>query len=285
MRVIIIGANGQLGNDLVSHLSGAYDVISLTHDNLEITDSAQVKMVIKKYSPGVLINTAAYHNLNECEENPSKAFLVNAVGVKNLADASKEKNIRLVHISTDYVFDGAKNTPYFEDDVALPASVYGISKLAGEFFAKRAGNYMVIRVASLFGVTGCRAKKGKNFVENMLELSKTKDSIEVSRNVYSSPTYTRDASLIIGKLLANNAASGVYHLTNGGGCSWHEFACEIFSQSGIDIEVKERYEDGDSTFRPLYTVMQSKKIPELRSWKDALADYLKERRTKNDRGC
>ncbi|MCP2518858.1 dTDP-4-dehydrorhamnose reductase [Candidatus Aminicenantes bacterium AC-335-A11] len=277
MKVLIIGSNGQLGNDLV-RVFDRDDLYPLTHQEIEITDFSRTKNIIEKFMPEVIINTAAFHNVPECEKKPERAFLVNSIGVKNLADICRANNITLVYISTDYVFDGKKNSPYNEDDTPNPLNVYGISKLAGEFLAKRTEKHYIIRVASLFGVSGCRAKGGGNFVKTMLNFAKTKESIQVTSNIICSPTYTLDAAKKIREILDEGFPYGIYHVTNSGSCSWYEFAVEIFNQIGANIKVERRIENEEiaGVKRPLYSALTSKKIKPLRHWKEALKAYLKE---------
>lgn len=231
--------------------------------------------------PDIIINTAAFHNVPECEKNPEKAFLVNSVGVKNLVDICRENNITLIYISTDYVFDGRKNSPYDEEDIPNPLNVYGVSKLAGEFLAKKTEKHYIIRVASLFGISGCRAKGGSNFVKTMINFAKTRERVEVTSNIICSPTYTLDAAFKIREIVEEKFPYGVYHVTNSGSCSWYEFAKEIFRLIGANIEVKERIESEESAGvkRPLYSALTSKKLKPLRHWKEALKAYLEEEKT------
>lgn len=284
MKVMIIGANGQLGTDLQKAFSEE-EVIPLTHSEIEITDPFQVKQLGEQHQPDVLINTAAYHDVQQCERNPDKTFLVNAVGVKHLAQACRELSTRFIHISTDYVFDGRKKAAYTEDDVPNPLNTYGVSKLAGEFLAQMAGSYYIIRVASLFGITGCRAKGGRNFVETMLNLAKTKDVVQVTSNITCSPTYTLDAAHRVKEIAKGQPPPGIYHVTNHGVCSWYEFALEIFRQQGINVRVekKEEKEEVEGILRPLHSALASQKLPPMRHWKEAVSAYLEERSvTKHD---
>lgn len=275
MKTLLIGANGQLGSDIMA-VFGPEGIIPLTHADIEMTDFEQLKNVLEEHNPGVVINTAAYHNVPECERNPEKAFLVNSVGLKNLSQLCVDHQVTLVHVSTDYVFDGKKNSPYAESDVPHPLNTYGVSKLAGEFFAQWVEKHYVVRVASLFGRTGCRAKGGGNFVKTMLRLAKTKDSVQVTSNIICSPTYTKDAAVKIKELIYKDYPSGIYHAANGGFCSWHEFALEIFSLAKIEIDVEQKME-GEveaGVRRPLYSPLVSEKIEPVRDWKEALRAYL-----------
>lgn len=277
MRVLVIGANGQLGTEILKTFEEK-TIIPLSHKDIEIADYVQSKKTIEKHKPEILINTAAYHNVPECEKNPEMAFSTNSIGVKNLADICQDNQIKLVHISTDYVFDGKKNTPYTEEDIPHPLNAYAISKLAGEFLAKKAEKHYIVRLASLFGVSGCRAKGGRNFVKTMLEVAKSKDAIQVTSNIISSPTYAYDAALKIKELIEEAHPYGIYHITNSGYCSWYEYALEIFKLIGATIKVEKKIEkeEMEGVKRPLYTPLTSTKIKSLRHWKEALKDYLKQ---------
>ncbi|OGD20680.1 MAG: dTDP-4-dehydrorhamnose reductase [Candidatus Aminicenantes bacterium RBG_16_63_16] len=276
MKILLIGADGQLGFE-VRRAFGA-GVMPLTHKDIEVSDPAQTAAVIGSAAPGAVINTAAYHSVPECEKNPETAFRVNTLGARNIALACVQTGARFVHISTDYVFDGRKPAPYTEEDIPRPLNTYGVSKAAGEFFVPVAGRYYIIRTSGLFGIRGCRAKDGKNFVKTMLLAAKTRPVVEVSANVISNPTYARDAARKIKMLLEEDAPSGVYHIANSGPCSWYEFAREIFRQAGIAVEVKPRTEteEAEGIKRPLFTPLASVKTEPLRHWKEALGDYLGE---------
>jgi dTDP-4-dehydrorhamnose reductase len=277
MDVAIIGAKGQLGRELVKVFGP--NCAALDVGEVDICEAARLREVLEACGPGTVINTAAYHNVPDCEKNPEKAFAVNAVGVKNLRDACLALGLGLVHISTDYVFDGAKGAPYTEDDCPNPLNTYGASKAAGEYLARQVPAHRVVRVSSLFGITGSVAKGGKNFVKLMLEAARTKDRVAVSSNIYMSPTYAADAAVRIRELLETGAPPGVYHITNAGACSWHEFAAEIFRLIGSPIRLEERIETPElvgGLRRPLNTALRSVRTSPLRPWREALADYLRE---------
>lgn len=280
MKILLIGSDGQLGTDIIKTFKGnnknGFSVKGLTIKDLDITDFLKVKKTVEEYKPDVVINTAAYHNVPECEKNPEQAFLINTIAVRNLANICRQFNIKLIHFSTDYVFNGRKMRPYNENDEPQPLNVYAISKLAGESFVKLMPDYYVIRVASLFGTAGCLGKGGTNFVESMLKLAKTNKTIQVSSNITSSPTYTYDAAVKIKEMLAGNYPPGIYHLTNSGYCTWYEFAEEIFRQSGINVKIepKQEQEEQAGVKRPLFSALTSKKIPPLRTWIEALKHYL-----------
>ncbi len=275
MKTLIIGADGQLGSDLMA-IFGPEETIPLTHADIEITDFEQSRRVLEEHGAEIVINTAAYHNVPQCEKDPARAFLVNSMGLRNLSEICFDRRVTLVQVSTDYVFDGKKDSPYAESDVPHPLNTYGVSKLAGEFFTRWVEKHYVVRLASLFGKTGCRAKSGGNFVKTMLRLAKTKDLVQVTSNIICSPTYTKDAAVKIKELLDEDYPSGVYHAANGGFCSWYEFALEIFAQAKIEIDVEQKVESEieGGVRRPLYSPLVSEKIKPVRDWREALRAYL-----------
>jgi len=281
MNILLIGSDGQLGTDILNVFGSKnkMSVKGLTIKDLDITDTAKTKKIIETNKPEVVINTAAYHNVPECEKNPEKSFLVNTIAVKNLANICRSFNIKLVHFSTDYVFDGLKKKPYTEEDVPNPLNVYAVSKLAGEFFVKQLANYYVIRVASLFGSAGCLGKGGTNFIESILKLSETNEKLQVTANITSSPTYTFDAANALFEMLKDNYPPGLYHLTNSGYCTWYEFAQEIFKLSNmkVKLEPREEQEEQAGVRRPLFSALRSKKIIPMRPWQEALKHYLSKR--------
>jgi dTDP-4-dehydrorhamnose reductase len=276
MKILLVGADGQLGSELRKEFGDG--LMPLTHQDIEIADKARTAAVVEAAAPDAVINTAAFHNLPDCEKDPETAFRVNVLGPRNLALACRGTGAKLVHVSTDYVFDGHKASPYTEDDTPRPLNVYGVSKTAGEFFVPVAGRYLNIRTSSLFGIRGCRAKGGRNFVKTMLHAARTRPALDVSVNVVSSPTYARDAARKIKELLETDVPSGVYHVANGGACSWYEFALEIFRQAGLAVEVRPRVEteEAEGIKRPLYTPLASVKLEPMRHWREALRDYLGE---------
>lgn len=277
MRVAIIGARGQLGRELVKVFGPGCAPLDI--EDVDIREPVGLRRVLETCRLSVVINTAAYHNVPDCEKDPGRAFAVNAVGVKNLRDICLALDLALVHISTDYVFDGRKGAPYTEEDAPNPLNAYGVSKLAGEFFARQVPIHHVVRLSGLFGVAGSVAKGGTNFVKLMLEAARTRPRVAVSSNVFFSPTYARDAAVRIRELLEANAPPGVYHAANDGACSWHEFAAEIFKRSGAAIRLEERIETPElegGLRRPLYTVLRSLKTRPMRPWREALGDYLSE---------
>lgn len=285
MRVALIGANGQLGGELQGELrKDKYEVASLTHQDIEIVHLNQARSVLAKHQPDYVINTAAFHDVGKCELLSQKAFAVNAVGVRNLAQICAEFHIPLVHVSTDYVFDGRKNTPYTESDLACPLNVYGLSKLAGEFLIRATlEKYFIVRTAGLYGRFLCRAKKTGNFVDLMLKLAQKGEEIRVVNDVFSSPTYTKDLAHQVVQLMGTEHY-GLYHVVNGGGCSWFEFAEAIFNLTGkkanlVPISAETIAQDFK---RPAYSVLANDRLQQLGmdympSCPYALAAYLEEK--------
>jgi dTDP-4-dehydrorhamnose reductase len=281
MKIAIIGSTGQLGTDLVKILQNEHEVIGLTHKDIEVSDYKSC-LILKELKPEVIINTAAFHKTDQCEEEPLKTFSVNAIGAKNVATISKEINAITVYISTDYVFDGSKTEPYTEEDTPNPINTYGISKLAGEFYTKQNPKHYIIRVASLFGIAGASGKGG-NFVETMIKKALNKEVINVVDDMWMSPTYTKDAALIIKKILEANIPYGIYHATNKGYCTWFQFAQEIFKLTGLTPIIKPIKTDQlqMKAKRPRFSALESIKLPkygiQARRWEEALHEYLIEK--------
>lgn len=238
MKIAIIGATGQLGTDLVKVLQEDFSVLPLTHNQIEVKKSSSIKKALEGKELDILINTAAFHQVDRCEIRPREAFAVNAFGVRNLAIFCQQKNICLVHFSTDYVFgkDLLRRKPYQEDDLPGTVNNYGISKLAGEYFiAYLCQKYFLIRTAGLFGIKG-PSGKGKNFVDLMLSLTKTKREIKVVDDQVSSHTFTLDLAKNV-KALIKTKKYGLYHMVGKGGCSWYQFAKKIFQIAGKKVKV------------------------------------------------
>ncbi|HZS62160.1 MAG TPA: dTDP-4-dehydrorhamnose reductase [Gemmatimonadaceae bacterium] len=283
MSVVVIGANGQLGADLMAACAvRGRRAVGLTHTDIELTNAGSVWSALDHTAPDLIVNTAAMHNVDACERDPSHAFAVNAVGARHLAQAAEHRGATLVHVSTDYVFDGRKGQPYVETDAARPLNAYGVSKLAGEHFVTTlAPKHFVVRTSGLYGANPSRAKAGGlNFVRLMLKLAKEKGRVRVVTDEVVTPTYTADlAEQILD--LAETTAYGTYHATSGGACSWNEFAREIFRCAAPDTVV----EDASAAdfprpvARPLYSVLDNAGlrrlgIDRMADWRDALSRYL-----------
>ena len=281
MKIVVIGSTGQLGTDLVKTLEGGHEVVGLSHGDIEVADYDSC-LVLKRFKPDVVVNTAAFHKTDQCEVEPLKTFSVNALGARNVALVSKEVGATVVFVSTDYVFDGTKREPYTEDDVPCPLNTYGISKVAGEYFTGMNLSYYVVRIASIFGVAGASGKGG-NFVETMIQKAENGEPVTVVDDMWMSPTYTIDASLALQKILEKQLPCGVYHVANRGYCSWFEFAEQIFRFTGLTPDLKPT-KTGQLTMkakRPMFSALKSVKLPRygivVPTWQEALRAYLTEK--------
>jgi len=282
MKIAVIGANGQLGTELVKQLSKNHEVVKLTHADVEVSDISRCQ-ILKESKPDAIINTAASHKVDACEDDPVKTFSVNSVGAKNIASIAKELNAVDVYISTDYVFDGRKSAPYTEEDIPSPVNTYGISKLSGEFLTKLVPKHYIVRIASVFGVAGASGKGG-NFVDTMVKKAKNNEAISVVDDMIMSPTYAKDAAVAIEKMLDKGIPYGVYHAANGGYCSWFQFTKEIIRQAGLQppsLSATKTNVLAQKALRPMFSALspvklKSQGIP-IRDWKEALGDYLKEK--------
>ena len=282
MKVVVIGANGQLGGNLVSaYLAAGETVIGLTHTDIEISEQASTRAALLALAPDVIVNTAAMHHVERCEQVPATAFAVNALGAKNLALTANELGALLIHVSTDYVFDGRSSLPYTEADSPLPLNVYGNTKLAGEYFIRSlAARHQVVRTSGLYGKRPCRAKGGLNFVELMLKLGKERGKVRVVDDEFVSPTFTGDlAEQMV--TLSQSGCNGLFHATAEGSCSWFQFASEIFSLAGTQasVEVATPGEFPTKVARPKYSVLENQRLKHLalnrlQPWRDGLRRYL-----------
>jgi len=279
MKVALIGADGQLGSDLVPRLR-EYKLYPFYYPHFDVKDTAGTRSTLLDIHPDIVINTSAYHRVDECEENPVEAFYVNAIAVKNLSLICRQMDSVLVHFSTDYVFDGEKKSPYIETDSPNPLSVYGVSKLAGEFFVRNiCVKYFLIRTCGLYGTAGCWGK-GTNFIDSIISMAKNGKPFKVVKDQTVTPTSTEELSLIINKLIHTDNY-GTYHLTNEGECTWFEFAQEILGMTGYKTELipvsSEEY--GAKAIRPHYSVLENRKASQIglalfSHWKKALQNYL-----------
>jgi len=237
--ILVIGSTGQLGSSLLNIHAKNTRLIGISHQDCDVSDIDTLSSIIHKYNPYVIINTTAYHNLQLCETSPKKAFQVNAIAVGELAKLCKANKINFITISTDYVFDGKKKTPYIESDKPHPIQTYGTSKYAGELLSTHIypeGTY-IIRTCGLYGGFEGSQQKGGNFVLNIIKEARSKKVIEVSFEQIVSPTYAGDLSKATLKLLNSKAKPGIYHLVNEGYCSWYEFTQKIFKLAEINNEL------------------------------------------------
>lgn len=284
MKVAIIGANGQLGTDLVEIFSEdpEFDVVPLTHKDLDVTILESLK-ILKETKPDVIINTAAYVRVDDAEIYPEKAFAVNAIGALNVARVTNEIGAVNVYISTDYVFDGEKGEPYTEEDMPNPINVYGTSKYAGEIFTRNySPKHYIIRVASLYGKAGASGKGG-NFVEWVIEKAKRGEELRIVDDQFMSPTYTKDVARTLREFLKLRPEFGIYHMVNEGFCSWYEFTKAIFGILGLEVQIKpiKSNELNRLAKRPRFSALKNEKLEKIglrmRPWREALEEYLKEK--------
>ncbi|MDA8429336.1 MAG: dTDP-4-dehydrorhamnose reductase [Geobacteraceae bacterium] len=270
--ILVVGANGMLGRDVMTLIGAAARGIDI--EEIDITSLESTDRILKTLKPKTVINCAAYTDVDGCETNTETAMQVNGEGVAHLAMVSREIGARLVHISTDYVFNGSKGSPYVEDDAPCPLGVYGLSKLAGEMNASFNPDHLIIRTQWLYGL------HGKNFVETMLRLAKEKDELSVVDDQIGSPTWTVDLAHAILALL-KTGHRGIYHAANSGFCSWNSFAKAIFEETGLLTRVTAMTTDALNrpARRPLYSTLDCSKLKhdtgfEPQPWRSALKAYL-----------
>ncbi len=282
-----------LGSDLLLKLSADNEVTGMDKEEINIVSARECQKAIEETRPDIVINAAAFTNVDGCETARDECFAVNAEAVKNIANACRNKNIRIIHFSTDYVFDGKASKPYHEDDKCNPINVYGESKLAGERYLQSVSdNYILIRTSWLYGAKGknfigaiLEKAKAKNFIQDTMEKAKAKkegpSTLSVVDDQVGSPTYTKDLTVAVNLLIRKNA-QGIFHVTNRGSCSWHQFAVKILQQSGFnDIEVLPIKSDQlqRPAARPAYSVLSMQKFIQItgktmQPWQLALQDYL-----------
>lgn len=288
MKILITGAKGQLGSELVKVLKNGVSelgpigeklmrstVIPTDVDELDITNRHEVAVFVRHHNPDVIISCAAYTNVDGCETNCDDAFKVNALGARNLAMAAAETGAKLVHVSTDYVFAGNAKKPVSEYELPCPQSVYGKTKLLGEEYVKQmCPHYFIVRTAWLYGY------EGKNFVKTIMRVAKEKGEVTVVNDQIGNPTNAADLAYYILKLVTTKEY-GIYHCTNEGECSWYDFAAEIVRLSGINALVKPctSAEYKSPTKRPEYSALDKMMLRcttgcEMRTWQDALKCFF-----------
>jgi len=287
VKFALIGSAGQLGRDLAPRLAG--QVVALTRETADLTRPDLLRTTLAELRPDVVVNCAAYNFVDMAEAEPEAAFAVNAWGVRHLALVCRDLGCTLVHFSTDYVFglDEARRTPYTEANAPGPVSVYGLSKLAGEYVVRGlCPRHLVIRTCGLYGVWGSGGKGG-NFVETMLRVADQGQPLRVVADQTCTPSYTVDVAATTARLIETQHY-GLYHVTNAGATTWHDFARAIFRLAGVkaDLTPISSVEYGAKARRPGYSVLGRKAssaigLPPLRPWKEALAAYLEERERKS----
>ncbi|HJF35397.1 MAG TPA: dTDP-4-dehydrorhamnose reductase [Clostridium perfringens] len=290
MRVLVTGINGQLGYDVVKELQNRnHTPIGVDREDMDLTSPEQIKECIQNVKPEVIIHCAAYTAVDAAEDNEELCRRVNALAVKDIAECAKELDIPMVYISTDYVFNGKKGIEtedkisnkdnykeYLENDNTNPVNIYGKTKLEGELYVRELlEKYYIVRISWVFG------ENGNNFIDTMLRLSKDRSELNVIDDQIGSPTYTKDLAPLLVDMIETDKY-GIYHATNDGFCSWYEFAREIFNIANIDITVNSILTSQYPTraARPINSKMSKQKLIDngfstLRSWKDALKDYIR----------
>ncbi len=262
-KILIIGSSGQLGSDLSKEFedSSGIEVITLDHSQIELTNKNSVLQSITTLKPDIVINCGAYVRVDECEDNAEHAIEVNAVGAGYVAQAAETVGAVCVYISTDYVFDGSKQTPYSENDAAYPINIYGVSKLSGEHMVRSCSpKHYIIRSSGLYGLAQLESGKGGNFVETIIALANQGKPLKVVNDQILTPTFTKDLSTAIAELI-DIGDLGTYHITNSGQCSWFLFAKAILNITGLKTELipTTTLEYGAKAKRPAYSVLSTKK--------------------------
>ena len=277
-RIIITGCNGQLGREINRFYAGNSDIelVNTDVEELDITNIDDVMKMAKEVNPYAIVNCAAYTAVDACETNQDIAFKVNTIGPRNLAIAARETGAKILHVSTDYVFDGTKKTPYYESDSICPQSVYGATKAEAEkMMQQMAERFYILRTAWLYG-------DGKNFVKTMLRLSDTNDTVRVVGDQFGTPTSAFELTKAIDSLLFTDNY-GLFHATCEGSCNWAEFAAEIFrlAEKKTKVEAITTEEYGAPANRPAHSVLENYMFKMTNGflfadWQDAIAKYIKE---------
>jgi dTDP-4-dehydrorhamnose reductase len=269
MRILVTGAGGQLGLELKDVLARDHEVVALTRKQLDIADAPAVERALEEHGPELVVNAAAYTDVDGCETEPDLAYRVNALGPRNLAQHGERRGCEVLHVSTNYVFDGEKEEPYEPFDLPVPISVYGLTKLAGEEYVKHLSTrWYLVRTASVYG-------EGHNFVRKMLRMGRERDVLKVKEDEFVSLTYARDLAEGIAAIVETRLY-GLYHVTNAGSCSWYEFAREILTLAGVEVEVIPipGVQYPLPAARPVNGVISGPDSPDLRHWREAIVDYL-----------
>jgi dTDP-4-dehydrorhamnose reductase len=277
-RTLITGGGGQLASDLEELLGERGHVWSRSREELDITDDEAVAAAMSSFAPTVVYNCAAYHNVDVCEDTEDRAFAVNARAVKRLAQRCTERGTRLVHLSTNYVFDGSGERPWTEEDLPRPRSIYALSKLAGEHAALTyAEDALVVRTGGLYGEHGS-ASKGGNFVVRMMNRARETGALRMVADQRLTPTATADLAAALVEA-SDRGVGGLLHLTNAGACSWYEFTVAIMEEAGIEVPIEAVTTSGGGADRPLNGVLSCARaeaagVGPLPHWRDGLRRYL-----------
>ena len=282
MKILLIGATGQLGGDIVRN-NRDHEIVAPGRNHLDLLQPGQIEGQVRDVAPDIVINCAAFHNVPLCEEKPEQAFLVNCVAVGQMAAICHRADIRLVTFSSDYVFGGDKRTPYLESDPPRPLQIYGITRASGEYAAlsEAPEHTLIVRTCGLYGRSGATSKGG-NFVDKRIDDAKRAKSLEMASDQTLSPTSTDDLSRAVLRLISHQSAGGgIYHLVNEGHCTWFEFTKAIYEEMSMDTKVVPVDRKGMSgqMRRPLYSVLGNSAARAigitLPPWRDALGRYLK----------
>ncbi|HXW51077.1 MAG TPA: dTDP-4-dehydrorhamnose reductase [Candidatus Acidoferrales bacterium] len=283
MRIAVIGAKGQVGSEIVAAANAhGIETLALSHETIEVTDQRSVERALEGLRTGdLVVNAAAFHRTDACEDEPDRALSINTVAAYRVALEAHKHGASVAYISSDFVFDGGKREPYVESDAPHPLNVYGMTKLAGEFLVSTANlaNY-IVRISAVFGVAGSSGKGG-NFVETMVAKARAGEAPKVVDDIVMVPTSARDAAELMVQLALRRAPYGIYHLANAGQCSWYEFAQTILASVGSKVrpEAISAAETKGKAARPAYSVLASERLAPIgiatRSWKLALDEYLR----------
>jgi dTDP-4-dehydrorhamnose reductase len=283
MKIVILGAGGRLGAALLRKYRDEFDVIGFNHTQLDLSDLSAGRKKLRSTGFDVLINAAGFTKVDLCETQPDRAFLINAEAPRVVAEICDEKNARLIHFSTDYVFDGAKRKPYTEEDEANPISIYGESKLAGEKNVLAVQNQnLVVRVSWVFG------PDRPSFIDAMVQQAQENEKVDAVADKFSTPTYTLDIAEMLPRFFDSDAAGGILHFANAGQCSWQEYAqwaVDCCRDVGLPLRVRTvgagKLENMSNWIarRPVYSVLSTAKYTKLigtspRTWREAVSDYI-----------
>lgn len=283
MKLLVFGSAGRLGAALMGEYQGKYDVAGFNHAELDLSNFDKIREKLGETDFDVLINAAAFTNVDLCETQPDQAFRINAEAPRVLAEICSEKNAKLIHISTDYVFDGEKRAPYTEEDEANPISIYGESKLAGEKNVLAGHNaHLVLRVSWVFG------PDRPSFIDGMIKRAQENEKVDAIADKFSTPTYTHDIAQMLPQFFDGDGEGGILHFANAGKCSWQEYAqwaLDCCREFGLPIKAKTvgplKLNDMQAWVarRPVYSVLSTAKYTHLtgmppRTWREAVADYI-----------
>lgn len=282
MKVLVTGAESMLAKDLVPYLrERGYEALAMPHGKLDVTNLGAISATVNSFKPGIIINCAAYNKVDDAEKEEHQALMVNGFGVQNLCLVCQERDVPLVHFSTDYVFDGTKSSPYTIDDEPKPLNAYGRSKLLGEkYVVWLLSKFYLVRTSWLFGL------HGRNFVETILELGQREKQVSVVNDQKGCPTWTQHLARAVVALI-ETGRYGTYHITNSEPTTWFEFAHEIFRLRGMDVEVLPitSQQSARPAKRPQNSALDPFPLPhvlgkEMPSWREALKEYLSQRKEK-----